>query len=75
MYSQDVKISSPDYASVEPEEACEDFLTRIDHYKQAYEPLCMAQDKWVYIHVLYTPVTSNMKQQAKTAEDAGIFNW
>ncbi|KXJ20233.1 6-phosphofructo-2-kinase/fructose-2,6-bisphosphatase 1 [Exaiptasia diaphana] len=47
-----VKISSPDYAGVEPEQACEDFLARIEHYKQAYEPLCMAQDK----HISYMKI-------------------
>eukprot|EP01135_Chromosphaera_perkinsii_P011834 Nk52_evm25s2506 gene=Nk52_evmTU25s2506 len=42
---QSVKISSPDYKNLEPDEAMRDFEKRIEHYKKAYEPLCLEQDK------------------------------
>ncbi|EDO42538.1 predicted protein [Nematostella vectensis] len=53
-----VKISSPDYKGVQPEQACEDFLARIEHYEQAYEPLCMAKDR----HVSYLKIINGGKQ-------------
>jgi hypothetical protein len=34
---RDVKVSSPDYAHMTPEEAAEDFKRRIAHYESAYE--------------------------------------
>lgn len=34
-----VKVSSPDYAGVDPELAAEDFLQRIKHYESAYETI------------------------------------
>ncbi|KAI9017541.1 histidine phosphatase superfamily [Gaertneriomyces semiglobifer] len=36
---KEVKISSPDYAGVDPEKAVEDFKRRIDHYAGNYETL------------------------------------
>ena len=35
----------PDYASIRPEEAVQDFLNRIDHYNSAYQPLDTEVDK------------------------------
>lgn len=34
-----VKVSSPDYAHMMPEEAAEDFKNRIRHYEEAYETM------------------------------------
>lgn len=34
-----VKLSSPDYANMDPEEAAKDFIARIDHYKAQYQTL------------------------------------
>lgn len=34
-----VKINSPDYAGMDKEAAVEDFLQRIDHYHDQYQPL------------------------------------
>ncbi len=36
---RETKLSSPDYANVEPDEAVRDFRARIDHYARAYEPI------------------------------------
>lgn len=36
---RDVKLSSPDYIHMKPDQAAEDFLQRIRHYEQAYEPI------------------------------------
>ncbi|KAI8391401.1 6-phosphofructo-2-kinase-domain-containing protein [Radiomyces spectabilis] len=36
---KDVKLSSPDYADVDPEEAANDFMARIDHYKEQYQTI------------------------------------
>jgi 6-phosphofructo-2-kinase/fructose-2,6-biphosphatase 2 len=36
---QEVKISGPDYNNVNKEEALKDFLLRIKHYQDKYEPL------------------------------------
>ena len=37
---REVKVHSPDYKGVEAEEAITDFLERIRHYEQIYEPIC-----------------------------------
>ncbi|CEI92106.1 Putative 6-phosphofructo-2-kinase/fructose-2, 6-biphosphatase [Rhizopus microsporus] len=34
-----VKLSSPDYANMNPEEAASDFISRINHYKLQYETI------------------------------------
>lgn len=34
-----VKLSSPDYTNVDPDEAAKDFLARIAHYEEAYETI------------------------------------
>lgn len=36
---KDVKLSSPDYADTDPDEAAIDFMARIDHYKEQYETI------------------------------------
>lgn len=36
---REVKLSSPDYLDTDPEEAAVDFMARIKHYEDAYEPL------------------------------------
>ena len=45
MNIQSVKISSPDYKNLDPEFAMKDFELRIEHYKKAYEPLSLEEDK------------------------------
>jgi len=36
---RETKVTSPDYAGVDPEEAARDFRARIAHYESTYEPL------------------------------------
>lgn len=36
---RETKLSSPDYANVDPDEAARDFRARIGHYEEVYEPL------------------------------------
>ncbi|MCA9648244.1 MAG: 6-phosphofructo-2-kinase/fructose-2,6-bisphosphatase [Polyangiaceae bacterium] len=36
---REVKLGSPDYVDMTPEEAAEDFRARIAHYERSYEPL------------------------------------
>ncbi|RCH87435.1 Fructose-2,6-bisphosphatase [Rhizopus azygosporus] len=36
---KEVKLSSPDYANTDPDEAAVDFIARIDHYKEQYETI------------------------------------
>lgn len=36
---REVKVSSPDYLNMNNETALDDFLQRIDHYKERYQPL------------------------------------
>ncbi|KAG2183093.1 hypothetical protein INT44_006074 [Umbelopsis vinacea] len=36
---RDVKLSSPDYADIDPDQAAEDFRARIDHYQEQYETI------------------------------------
>ncbi|KAL1137606.1 hypothetical protein AAG570_009302 [Ranatra chinensis] len=36
---KEVKVNSPDYQNMDRERALSDFLLRIDHYKEKYEPL------------------------------------
>lgn len=42
---QQVKLSSPDYAGCDKEEAVADFLKRIDCYKMTYVPLDDHRDR------------------------------
>ncbi|XP_065315735.1 6-phosphofructo-2-kinase/fructose-2,6-bisphosphatase-like isoform X2 [Gordionus sp. m RMFG-2023] len=41
----DVKVGSPDYKLMSPEDAVKDFLQRIEHYRAHYEPLDEVHDK------------------------------
>ena len=36
---RETKLSSPDYAGIDPEDAVRDFRQRIDHYAKVYEPV------------------------------------
>lgn len=36
---QEVKVCSPDYVGQDKNEAVKDFLQRIEHYRQTYEPM------------------------------------
>ena len=49
---RDVKLSSPDYAGLDPDQAAEDFASRIKHYEQAYETLGPEDSKLTYIKLL-----------------------
>ncbi|XP_074597769.1 6-phosphofructo-2-kinase/fructose-2,6-bisphosphatase-like isoform X3 [Brevipalpus obovatus] len=42
---KEVKVHSPDYRNMDKEKALEDFLRRIEHYKQAYETLDEEKEK------------------------------
>lgn len=44
------KVSSPDYEDVDPDQAIEDFRSRIGHYEKVYEPL--DDDDKCYIKVI-----------------------
>ena len=41
----EVKVNSPDYQGVNPEEACQDFQARINQYKNFYEPIALEHDQ------------------------------
>lgn len=45
-----VKLSSPDYKDMDPEQAVEDFKARIFHYKEAYEPI--TEEDLTYIKLI-----------------------
>ncbi|KAI8973267.1 6-phosphofructo-2-kinase-domain-containing protein [Mycotypha africana] len=45
-----VKLSSPDYASADPDEAVQDFKARIDHYKDQYETI--TEKNYSYIKLI-----------------------
>lgn len=47
---RDVKLSSPDYANVDPDEAATDFRARIDHYKDQYETV--TEQDYTYIKLI-----------------------
>ena len=40
-----MKLTSPDYKGVDPDEAVEDFLLRIKNYETVYETLDAVRDK------------------------------
>lgn len=42
---QTVKLTSPDYQGVDPEEAVKDFLLRIKNYETVYESMDAVRDK------------------------------
>lgn len=41
----EVKVSSPDYANMNKEEALNDFRMRIEHYQDKYQPLHETEEK------------------------------
>ncbi|KAF9976893.1 Fructose-2,6-bisphosphatase, partial [Modicella reniformis] len=45
-----VKLSSPDYKNMDPEQAVEDFKARIFHYKEAYE--AVTEENLTYIKLI-----------------------
>ncbi|KAI9478589.1 MAG: 6-phosphofructo-2-kinase-domain-containing protein [Benjaminiella poitrasii] len=45
-----VKLSSPDYANTDPDEAVYDFKARIDHYKDQYETV--TESEYTYIKLI-----------------------
>ncbi|KAG0165825.1 Fructose-2,6-bisphosphatase [Apophysomyces sp. BC1034] len=47
---KDVKLSSPDYTNVDPDEAATDFRARIDHYKDQYETV--TEQDYTYIKLI-----------------------
>lgn len=46
---RETKISMPDYAGVDPEEAMRDFRARIAHYERVYEPLDDSDGSYIKI--------------------------
>ncbi len=46
---RETKLSSPDYAGVNPDEAVRDFRARIAHYEQVYEPMTASELRYVRI--------------------------
>ncbi|XP_027205127.2 6-phosphofructo-2-kinase/fructose-2,6-biphosphatase [Dermatophagoides pteronyssinus] len=42
---KEVKVHSPDYRDMSQDEALRDFMVRISHYEQVYEPLCEEREK------------------------------
>lgn len=50
---QDVKLNSPDYRNMDKDKAKDDFLKRIEHYRQQYEPIDEKdEDHLSYIRVI-----------------------
>ncbi|KAI8975606.1 6-phosphofructo-2-kinase-domain-containing protein [Mycotypha africana] len=47
---RDVKLSSPDYVKMDPDDAAIDFRARIDHYKEQYETI--TEDDLTYIKLI-----------------------
>ncbi|KAI9271805.1 6-phosphofructo-2-kinase-domain-containing protein [Phascolomyces articulosus] len=47
---RDVKLSSPDYEGINPDDAAKDFMERIEHYKEFYETL--TEDDYTYIKLI-----------------------
>lgn len=50
---QEVKISSPDYKNMNTDAALSDFLLRIEHYKERYEPLDEAKEAGLSFMKIY----------------------
>ena len=42
-----MKVTSPDYKNMSPEQACQDFKERIKLYESEYEPLSLKLDEQV----------------------------
>ena len=66
---QDVKTTSPDYVGVPADKVVTDFLQRIDHYKDIYEPL----DETKEGHLSFMK-TYNTGQAVKNAVFSGQEN-
>lgn len=47
---KEVKLTSPDYANTDPEEAAKDFNARIEHYKDFYETV--TENDYTYIKLI-----------------------
>ncbi|KAI8377609.1 6-phosphofructo-2-kinase-domain-containing protein [Radiomyces spectabilis] len=47
---KEVKLSSPDYANTDPDEAAQDFRARIEHYKERYETI--TEQELTYIKLI-----------------------
>lgn len=47
---KDVKLSSPDYVDIDPDQAAEDFRARIDHYQEQYQTI--TEDGLTYIKLI-----------------------
>ena len=47
---RDVKLSSPDYEGMNPDDAAKDFMERIEHYKEFYETI--TEDEYTYIKLV-----------------------
>ncbi|CEP19410.1 hypothetical protein [Parasitella parasitica] len=47
---REVKLTSPDYANADPEDAVNDFKARIDHYKDQYETI--SESDYTYIKLI-----------------------
>lgn len=48
-----VKLSSPDYADVDPEVAVKDFMARIDQYKSLYTPISQTDEEhYTFVKIL-----------------------
>lgn len=48
-----VKLSSPDYAHVDPEVAVKDFMARIDQYKELYQPIDQVKEEhYTFVKIL-----------------------
>lgn len=50
---QEVKVSSPDYENVNMETVLNDFLLRIDHYREKYETLDEIKEKGLSFMKIY----------------------
>jgi len=51
---KEVKVSSPDYAGMDPEQAADDFMKRINHYQDAYETIGFdeSESKMPYVKLI-----------------------
>lgn len=50
---KEVKISSPDYTNMNKDAALTDFLKRIEHYQERYQPLDEDKEKYVSFMKIY----------------------
>lgn len=59
---RETKLSMPDYAGVDPEEAVRDFRARIAHYERVYEPLDDSDGSYIKIIDVGRKVVLNKMQ-------------